>query len=196
MKRTLTLGATLVALASAGACGSDDAGKGGKDGVGQSKKDALPHADSLRDIQDFLGTYVDCSALSTDKNDDRLNGTYLDWLSDDPSEAEKRAAAAWGIKEEGVCGEKWTNSYVVYLPKNMKQFQRNYKTHNADSADGTGKFYVGDNFAVDFSGGGSGGLERTGLLNLNCDPSFAPPSGYKKKQALVDGCVLTDFTGS
>ncbi|MET7900395.1 hypothetical protein ABZS86_02585 [Streptomyces sp. NPDC005355] len=58
------------------------------------------------------------------------------------------------------------------------------------------RFFMGDNFAVDFSGSGSGGLDQTGLLNLNRKPSFSAPSGYRKKPALVDGCVLTDCTGN
>ncbi|MET7621699.1 hypothetical protein [Streptomyces sp. NPDC005408] len=39
------------------------------------------------------------------------------------------------------------------------------------------------------------GLGKSQLLMLNCNPSFAAPSGYKKEKALVEGCVLTDHLG-
>ncbi|MFI6105247.1 hypothetical protein [Streptomyces sp. NPDC051310] len=37
------------------------------------------------------------------------------------------------------------------------------------------------------------GMTQSGMLILNCHPSFATPSGYQKHPALVDHCVLTDF---
>jgi hypothetical protein len=34
---------------------------------------------------------------------------------------------------------------------------------------------------------------ESGLLYLNCDPNTPIPSGYKREQALAEGCTLTNY---
>ncbi|WP_157847679.1 hypothetical protein [Streptomyces violens] len=207
MKRMLLIGAALTALTTVAACDGGDAKSGGgthsgADQQNEGKQDGgLPSASSLKKAQEFLQQHVDCSNLSNDPNDDRLNDPFVDDVSDSASAEDKREAAAWTIQEEAVCGTDWTSSYLIYRPKDMTAFEQAYKNDREkkvkrgviDAGRTDGKFFMGKDFVVDFAGEGSGGLEKTGLLQLNCAPSFAPPSGYKKEKAHISGCVLTNY---
>ncbi|NSC24913.1 hypothetical protein FM076_28640 [Streptomyces albus subsp. chlorinus] len=191
----------------------DDGGQRPDDGRGE-REDAggggslsgLPHAGTLRGVETYLGkTQLPCYDMSSEETDDRLPADgFVDRVPEDASPAEKRQAAAWSIEEKGVCGEDWTNSYMVYMTKDMAAFQRRYKAYvmdNARSSDSSsltsGRFLVGADFAVDPVGKiRDSGLLSTELLLLNCDPDLKVPSGYTKRPSLVKGCVLTDYVAT
>lgn len=185
--------------ASPGGTARSDSGQQGNGGT----TEGLPHAGSLRGVETFLGkTQLPCYDMSSDPADDRLPADgFVDTVSENASAAAKKEAAAWSIKEEGVCGEDWTNSYLVYMPSDMRAFQQRYKEYvlgndrsGGSSSLTSGRFLIGEDFAVDPAGKiRDSGLLATGLLLLNCDPGLKVPSGHTERPALVDGCVLTDY---
>ncbi|MEU3189917.1 hypothetical protein ABZ686_04610 [Streptomyces sp. NPDC006992] len=154
----------------------------------------------------LLGAGIPCTAMSSDQNDDRLPTEGFrdeDLDSDDPG---AQYDPAWGVEERGVCGGDWDAAFVIYRTKDMKAFQEQYRDeirqrekekHRGDSTSlKTGTFLVGENFVVD----PNGSMAKSGPLNtklqvLNCDPDLQVPSGYKKQDALADGCVLTNYVG-
>ncbi|MGP3986208.1 hypothetical protein [Streptomyces sp. 3N207] len=182
-----------------------DPSKREKDGAAKPAT-GLPRVGSLKEVETFMGkTQLPCYGMSTDQMDDRLPADgFVDDVSESAPPSEQQEAAAWSIKEEGVCGEDWTNSYMVYLTKNMKAFQQRYKEYVLDndrsggsSSLTSGRFLVGDNFAVDPAAKiRDSGLLSTKLLLLNCDPELKVPSGYTKRPALVEGCVLTNYVAT
>ncbi|MFK4221683.1 hypothetical protein [Streptomyces sp. NPDC019890] len=153
--------------------------------------DGLPVAGSMKAAFDYVATYSRCKDLGTRPDDERFYS----------GDSEKDAG--WGVTERGVCStghrEEWTRIFMV---SDMKKFQGAYKADlykqfkDDPEAGLNGGFAIGQDFAVVAVGDDEvRGLGQSQLLILNCNPSFAVPSGYKKEKALVEGCVLTDFTG-
>ncbi|MGW7361925.1 hypothetical protein ACWGI8_00495 [Streptomyces sp. NPDC054841] len=182
---------------------------GGKDGTAGQKDgaagDGLPAAKTMRGAQEFLlGAGLPCTSVSTDENAKGAPAQgFLGTTSPTATAEEKREAASWKIKEAGVCGEHHGNSWVIYLPEDMETFQRKYRDaalKTAKESDGsygslrTGRYLFGADFVVDpTSKLRDSGLLETGLLILNCDPDLKVASGYRKQDALVDGCVMTNY---
>ncbi|MFF1624825.1 hypothetical protein [Streptomyces sp. NPDC058272] len=218
LSKHLTAGAALITLATLSGCWSDSEG-GAKAPAGQSQEGTggqekadgtgLPGVKTLGGAQEFLsGAGLPCADITTDEN---AHGTpaqgFLGTTYDGATEEEKRDAAAWKIKESGFCGD--TNSelggWVVYLPSDMKAFQRNYRDKVRASAQRsgtkgnllTGRFFFGADFVVDPTNSlRNSGLAETGLLIENCDPDLEVPTGYRKQDSLVEGCVLTNYIPS
>ncbi|MEU3301108.1 hypothetical protein ABZ729_14965 [Streptomyces sp. NPDC006678] len=217
LPRTLVNGTVLVALATVTGCGSDSdsakaagdvAGSSGSAGQADEKDQAgggLPAAGTMRGAQEFLlGAGLPCTSVSTDRNAKGAPAQgFLGTTSATATDEEKRKAASWRIKEAGVCGEHHGSSWVIYLPEDMETFQRKYRDaalETAKESDGsygslrTGRYLFGADFVVDpTSSLRDSGLLETGLLILNCDPDLKVASGYRKQDALVDGCALTNY---
>ncbi|ATW51567.1 hypothetical protein [Streptomyces peucetius] len=151
----------------------------------------LPVAGSMKAAYDFVAGNSDCEDLGTNPNDERFY----------PEDAEKDAD--WGVTERGVCSTGNSDQRTrIFMVGDMEKFQAAYKSdlykefEDNPSAGLNGGFAVAQDFAVVAVGDDDARrIIGSGLLVLNCNPSFAVPSGYQKEKALVEGCVLTDFLG-
>ncbi|BAC72209.1 MULTISPECIES: hypothetical protein [Streptomyces] len=196
----VTAAVSLVLLSTLSACGPDS---------GDDAK-ALPSAKTLKEAQEFIAKAgLPCTSMTTDEG---AHGTpaegFLGTTDDYDSPQEKREAAAWKIGEAGFCGDTRAKAggWIVYLPKDMKAFQQNYRKTAlaADKEYGdkysdlrTGRFLIGADFVVNPTNSlRTSGLLETGLLIENCDPDLKVPTGYRKQDASAAGCVLTDYVPS
>ncbi|WP_411084028.1 hypothetical protein [Streptomyces sp. cmx-18-6] len=205
LTKYLAAGAVLVALAAVSGCGSDSgSATAGSSGDGQEAADnGLPRVGTMRGAQEFIaGAGLPCTDWGTDRGDNRLPiEGFVDSEWPDDSEEQKTFQKSWGVKEKGVCGNRYRESWLVYLPKDMKTFQQVYRDDVLEASKTTdnttlrsGRFLIGADFVVDpTSRLRESGLLGTGLLVLNCDPDLKPASGYVMQDALVDGCVLTNY---
>ncbi|MFJ9811316.1 hypothetical protein ACIRTB_24135 [Streptomyces sp. NPDC101158] len=205
-KPLLALASSLLALATVTACGGggdttlDDAlgnnqapaRNGGTDGSGGSDGDGtagvafeLPKAGSMARAAEIVGTYTDCADLSTDPDDD-------DFFPGDETYDER-----WGVTERGACGR----GTRIFMFRDLQTFQATYKADldedrkESPNKGHRGKFLLGQDFAVLPAQKAviRAAIQPGGLMILNCHPDFAPPSGYRKDPALVEGCVLTNY---
>ncbi|WP_060904955.1 hypothetical protein [Streptomyces scabiei] len=210
-KPLLTGAVSLVLLTTLTACGSDsDSGSGSGSGSGSdfdwdAAKSGLPSAKTLKDVEAFIsGAGLPCTDVTTDPN---AHGApaygFISPTDGDADDEDKKEAAEWSIKEAGFCGD--TNSdlggWIIYLPEDMKAFQQRYKDSVEKDENGewsdldrTGTSLVGADFVIDTTNlVRENPLLQSGLLILNCYPDLKVPSGYRTQDALVDGCVLTNY---
>ncbi|MFJ9020950.1 hypothetical protein ACIRPU_13335 [Streptomyces sp. NPDC102259] len=209
LSKPLATGAvSLALLATMSGCGSDsDSGPHPASASAAAPEGgSLPSAKSLEEAQDFIaGAGLPCTDITTDEG---AQGTpvegFLGHTDEDDTAKEQREAAAWSIKEAGFCGDTRSDlgGWVVYLPKDMKAFQENYRDTARESAKeegwagrlSRGKFLIGADFIVDPTNyEASDSLLQTGLMIENCDPDFKAPDGYRTQDASADGCVLTNY---
>ncbi|MEU0055863.1 hypothetical protein [Streptomyces sp. NPDC006334] len=213
LSKALVTGVTSLALLTAvTGCGSDsaadkDGSSSGKPSAGaEAGKTGLPSAKTLREVQAFIsGAGLPCDNLTDDEG---AKGTpaegFLGPADQHDDEDSRRKADAWAISKSGFCGETRsdTGGWVIYLPKDMKTFQENYRNKAQEAAkDGgwkgklaRGKFYFGADFVLDPTNyRASKTLLESGLLMENCDPNFKAPEGYRTQDALASGCVLTNY---
>jgi hypothetical protein len=212
--KTLTTGVmSLALLTSLTACGSDSGDNDGGSSVSraggspspeaEAEKASRPSAKTLRDVQEFItGAGLPCDNLTEDGDAKELplegflgpaEQTYHE-----PDEAD-----AWAIRKAGFCGDSDsdTGGWAIYLPKDMKAFQENYRkaAREEDKRVGwmeleRGRFLFGADFIVDPTNYlASKTLFETGLLMENCNPRFKAPEGFRTEDALATGCVLTNY---
>ncbi|MER5932980.1 hypothetical protein [Streptomyces sp. NPDC002054] len=172
LTKTLAAGAVaLSALVTLTGCG-DDGGAGAEGPMG-----GLPVAKTMADVQKaVMERGEDCSPLEQS----REGKTYMVDEAKDP---------AWGIKERAVCFDSSGNSVTVLLLEDMTKFQESL-------AKGSGRFTVGQNFALAGTGESFGQtLNRNGLSMLSCDPDDRAnvPSGYEIQEGKVKGCFTTTY---
>ncbi|WP_069768309.1 hypothetical protein [Streptomyces sp. LUP30] len=199
LSRALTLGLTLVALTAVGACGSSEDGGGNAasaptapstgaagddpaDPTGPAGSGGLPKASDPESIASYVNRYTPCQDVATgDAYDTGHDGDA--WGTDESEDP------AWAIEERAVCTDGSGRPIALLTVPDMKKFQA------AAKASGD-KFLVGENFAVvPVAGQAIRSLQRSDLRFLACDADLVVPSGFEKKPALVDGCVLTDHFG-
>ncbi|MDW8808981.1 hypothetical protein P1P68_30340 [Streptomyces scabiei] len=208
-KRLLTGAVSLVLLTTLTSCGSDsDSGAGSGPGSDTDRKTAsrgLPSAKTLKDVEAFIASAgLPCTGVTTDPNADGAPAYgFISPTDEDADDEDKKEAAEWSIKEAGFCGD--TNSdlggWIIYLPEDMKAYQQRYKDSIEKDENGewsdldrTGTALVGADFVIDTTNlVRENPLLQSGLLILNCYPELKVPSGYRTQDALVDGCVLTDY---
>ncbi|MEV6378734.1 hypothetical protein AB0M31_04850 [Streptomyces sp. NPDC051773] len=210
--KTLTTGVmSLALLTSLTACGSDS---GDDDGGSffsrasgspspEAEEASRPSAKTLRDVQEFItGAGLPCDNLTVDEMAQQtpLFGFLgpAEQTSNTPEEADP-----WAIRKAGFCGDARsdTGGWTIYLPKNMKMFQENYRKMAREEEEGKsyweltrGRFFFGSDFIVDPTNYlASKTLLEAGMLMENCDPSFKAPEGHHTEKALASGCVLTNF---
>lgn len=192
IKRTLAATALLASLTTLAAC--EEAEPGGSatvpPGIGGP---SAPAPATLAEAQTYVQRYASCEKMGTDPKDSRLPLTDL------------TTVGKWSVTERGVCTDRTEHGEIVfYMASDMKEFQAGYKQRVMDKiAVGKGSYglnsrvFVGKNFAVTPTETTTAlALATSDLRILTCNPTFAVPKGYKKEQALVDGCVLSDFVGS
>ncbi|MET9464377.1 hypothetical protein ABZY44_06035 [Streptomyces sp. NPDC006544] len=146
----------------------------------------LPKAGTMAAAARFVNGYTRCASLSTEPTDDE---------SPDPDD--KKYDAKWSVTEHGYCG----HGTRIFLYKDAKVFQAAYKADldqklkESPTTGLKGGFLIGQDFAVvaDSKSAIAALSKPGGLLILNCHPQFTAPSGYVKADALVKGCVLTDY---
>ncbi|WP_052682888.1 hypothetical protein [Streptomyces sp. FxanaA7] len=216
MFRSKTLTTSVVSLAlltSLTACGSDS----GEDDGGsffsrasaspspEAEKASRPSAKTLRDVQEFItGAGLPCDNLT---DDEMANGTPLEGFLG-PAEQTinpDEEADPWAIRKAGFCGNTRSDmgGWLIYLPKDMKAFQENYRKLAREEAKeegwtkeslAGGNYFFGADFIIDPTNEeASRTLLEAGMLLENCDPSFKAPEGYRTEDALASGCVLTNY---
>ncbi|WP_333738606.1 hypothetical protein [Streptomyces sp. IBSBF 2806] len=194
IKRALAIGATLVALTAVAGCGGEDDkktdGKGSADSTpgsaGQTAASSgLPKAADLASIAYYVNKYTPCLDLKTGAEyDANHDGDKAAWG------AHEAADPSWGIKERGVCSDGSGAPIALLSVADMKKLQTAAKADDQ-------QFLVGEDFAlVPVGSQAIQGLQKSGLRFLTCDPGFSAPSGFEKRPALVEGCVLTDYFSS
>ncbi|MFE7761843.1 hypothetical protein [Streptomyces sp. NPDC057438] len=197
IKRALTVGALLLMSTSVAACGGDDeaekpsgkasaeAGKGSEESTGEKQPDDLPSASDMASIEYFLNQHAACLDLQTGKEYDASTQAdrYAAWLEEDQS-----TDPVWAIKDRAVCMDQYDHPNTLLLISDMKQFQTTMKEK------GYSGILIGKDFAVYPQDDQTATALRTsGLKYLACDPEFEVPSGYEKKPAQADGCVVTTY---
>lgn len=205
LSKTLTTGVISLALFTAlTGCGSDSVEDEGGSFFDEAKGPSRPSAKTLRDVQEFItGTGLPCDNLT---DDEMAKGTPLDGFlgpaeqtSNPPEEADP-----WAIRKAGFCGETRsdTGGWLIYLPKDMKAFQENYRKLAREEAKkegwtdqlAGGPYFFGADFVIDPTNEeASRTLLEAGMLLENCDPNFEAPESYRAEDALASGCVLTDY---
>ncbi|MER6995638.1 hypothetical protein [Streptomyces sp. NPDC000410] len=141
----------------------------------------LPVAGSMKAAADFVSMYAACEDLGTNPEDERFY------------EMDAEYDSSWGVTERGVCSTGQSDQRTrIFMAADMKKFQSAFKATNK----GAGPL-IGQDFVVRAVGDDDlQALIDAGLLRINCEPGFDAPSGYKKEPALVEGCVLTDYSES
>ncbi|MBK3636001.1 hypothetical protein JHN52_24355 [Streptomyces sp. MBT97] len=195
LRKALTVSATVVALAAAGACGSSQdsgdaaatpasaASAGGTPSAGAADPGTaggLPQASDMASVAGYLNEYTPCQDVATGDEYDAQNDGEA-WGTDEAQDP------AWGIEERAVCTDGSGRPIALLIAPDMKKFQTAAKS----SGD---KFLVGEDFAVVPVGDEAiRSLQPSGLRFLTCEADLALPSGFEKEPALVDGCVLTNY---
>ncbi|MEU5334587.1 hypothetical protein AB0G51_14825 [Streptomyces asoensis] len=195
LRKALTVSATVVALAAAGACGSSQdsgdaaatpasaASVGGTPSAGAADPGTaggLPQASDMASVAGYLNEYTPCQDVATGDEYDAQNAGEA-WGTDEAEDP------AWGIEERAVCTDGSGGPIALLIAPDMKKFQTAAKS----SGD---KFLVGEDFAVVPVGDEAiRSLQPSGLRFLTCEADLAVPSGFEKEPALVDGCVLTNY---
>ncbi|MEC4018247.1 hypothetical protein [Streptomyces sp. H27-D2] len=167
VRKFFVFAGALAVVAGVSGCGSDG-----------SEDNGLPIAGDMAGIEKFANKYTTCSGLEMDSE-----SGYMSSEAEDPS---------WAIKERAVCDDGRSDSITLLSIDNMKKFQ---SANKRDAAKGEGgKFLIGQDFALIPSNEQTAmELKESGTLLFTCDSDFKVPSGYVKKNALVDGCLLTDY---
>ncbi|MEV7614973.1 hypothetical protein [Streptomyces sp. NPDC089799] len=173
MRKTLAIGAAVIALGSTAACGGGDGDDSG-----------LPKAKNVASIQAFIKEHGECRDLTDgpayDKSDSG-SGDGTAWGEEEAPDP------SWAIKERAVCQDASNHPIALLSVPDMKKFQTAAREHKE-------KFLVGHDFAVVPVGDDAGEqLLRAGLKILSCEKDFEIPSGFENKPGLVEGCFLTNY---
>ncbi|MGW0841196.1 hypothetical protein ACWD26_13675 [Streptomyces sp. NPDC002787] len=202
---------SLALLTTLTACGSDSGEDEGDSFFSRASNSPSPEAEeasrpsakTLRDVQEFItGAGLPCDNLTDDEMAKNTPlGGFLGPAEQTYNPAEE--ADPWAIRKAGFCGDVDADmgGWVIYLPKDMKAFQENYRkaAREEDKEVGRmelerGRFFIGADFIVDPTNYlASQTLLEAGMLLENCDPSFKAPEGYRTEKALASGCVLTNY---
>ncbi|MFF6995400.1 hypothetical protein ACFY93_10630 [Streptomyces sp. NPDC008313] len=141
----------------------------------------LPEASDMDALARNVDLFTSCKDVQP--------GSEYDASHDDSAAAwgaREVADPSWGIKERAVCNDS-RHPIALLLISDMRKFQ----TAAKKSGD---LFAVGKNYAVVPVGDDQiEALSPSGLALLTCDPDFSPPSGHRTEDALVEGCVLSDY---
>ncbi|MEU6868204.1 hypothetical protein ABZ924_34090 [Streptomyces sp. NPDC046876] len=193
IQRILAITAALTCLAVLPAC---------KGGGGQAAPPGTPASSAslaadgaagdgpLVKAQQYMREWAGCENLSSKADDPRIPS------GDFPK------VGQWSVTEIGVCSTTADKSdIVIAVPKDMKEFQAGYKQYVMDKiAGGDGAYGLFSNVII---GKGfvafptlpktSMALVRSEMRVLTCNPTAPVPKGYKREQALVEYCNLSDF---
>ncbi|MFD9109273.1 hypothetical protein [Streptomyces bottropensis] len=165
IKRAHTAGiAALTTLVLLTGCGEDD----------PMANLGLPSASDMASLANLINEHAACRDLEADPAD-------WDYMKDEARNP------AWGIKERAHCEDEYGDDITLLLIDDMQKFQK-------QSAKAKDSWQIGQNFAVaPVNGETIHQLADSKMLALSCTPDLTVPSGYKKTDGLVDGCVMTDY---
>jgi hypothetical protein len=134
----------------------------------------LPSASDMASLASLINEHAACRDLEADPAD----GDYMTDESKDP---------AWGIKELAYCKDEHGDDITLLLIDDMQKFQKR-------SAKAEDSWQIGQDFAIAAVNGETiHQLADSKMLVLSCTPDLTVPSGYKRIDGLVDGCVMTDY---
>uniref|UniRef100_A0AAU2JTU7 Lipoprotein n=1 Tax=Streptomyces sp. NBC_00049 TaxID=2903617 RepID=A0AAU2JTU7_9ACTN len=179
LSRTLTAGAALVALATLTGCGEDGEAATGTDGK------SLPKAKDVAAMVRFVNQYTVCKDLETEA---KAGGSAKKAFAKLPE------GSGNGVKERAFCEAERGQPIVMLTVSDMKKFVAGLKAKEDAGEDGVAM--VGADFAiVPGDNGTSTALKASGLLIASCKADFNSkiPSGYLKREGLVQGCLMTDY---
>ncbi|WEH16377.1 hypothetical protein [Streptomyces sp. VNUA24] len=164
-KRVLTAGTTaLAALVLLTGCNDDD----------PMAELGLLSASDMASLADLINEHAACRDLEADPAD-------WDYMKDEARNP------AWGIKERAHCEDAYGDDITLFLIDDMQKFQQR-------SAKAEDSWQIGQDFAIaPVNGETIHQLADSKVLALSCSPGLTVPSGYKKFDGLVDGCVITDY---
>ncbi|MFD3503874.1 hypothetical protein ACFWWT_42335 [Streptomyces sp. NPDC058676] len=179
--------------------GSEGDGTTGPDGGVEATLAKVAGADELIRL---ISNVTTCEYESTEPEDTVFGD--IDGSSPDSAVAQMaKTNAEWGIKERATCDGidgAASNGHALVVVSDMARFQAAFKARQeADLAAGEGdvrtRWFVGQNFAARIYGTDSDERDMLslGVLGLNCVPNYAAPPNSLTQQALVDGCILTNF---
>lgn len=174
LSATVAIAAALTALT---ACGTSEETAGGQ---------GLPKAKDVAAMERFVSRYTVCKELRAEKPSAQKNRSDFEDLP---------MGAAAGVKERAYCEAERGEPIALVAVSDMKKFVQALKANEQAGKNSTGAL-VGQDFAViPTDDDTTRALKTAGLLIASCDPKFNDriPSGYTKRQGLVDGCVMTDF---
>ncbi|WP_215448061.1 hypothetical protein [Streptomyces sp. ATCC 21386] len=165
LKRAVIAGTTaLAALVLVTGCGEDD----------PMADLGLPSASDMASLASLINEHAACQDLETDPAD-------WDYMKDEAKNP------AWGIKERAHCEDEHGDDITLLLIDDMRKFQE-------QSAKGEESWQIGQDFAIaPVNGETVHQLAESKMMALSCSPDLTVPSGYKKIDGLVDGCVVTDY---
>ncbi|WP_326579832.1 hypothetical protein OG889_19930 [Streptomyces sp. NBC_00481] len=165
INRAVSVGTTaLAALVLLTGCGDDDP----MAGLG------LPSASDMASLVSLINEHAACQDLEADP----ANWAYMKDEAKNP---------AWGIKERAYCEDEYGDDMTLLLIDDMQKFQE-------QSAKGEESWQIGQDFAIaPVNGDTIHQLAPSKMMLLSCSPDLTVPSGYKKVDGLVDGCVMTDY---
>ncbi|GHF03539.1 hypothetical protein [Streptomyces morookaense] len=201
IKRILAVAAALAVLTSCKG-GEDGSANGGGSsakppaggGVAAPSVAGTPTANSLTEAQKYVQQYTSCENLGDGRAPDDRRFAHGSLTS----------VGKWSVTAAGVCDDRPDHGRIfLFTASDMKEFQAGYKKLVMDRLAKNPTYglfrhvFVGENFSVEPTETKTAmTLATSGLRVLTCNPTFAVPDGYKKEQALVDGCVLSNFVDS
>ncbi|MEI5526571.1 hypothetical protein WB401_28660 [Streptomyces brasiliscabiei] len=165
IKRAVTASTTaLAALVLLTGCGDDD----------PMADLGLPSASDMASLASLINEHAACLDLEADPEN-------LDYMRDEAKDP------AWGIKERAYCVDDHNDDITLLLIDDMRKFQE-------QSAKSKDSWQIGRDFAIaPVNGDTIHQLAPSKMMLLSCSPDLTVPSGYKKVDGLVDGCVITDY---
>ncbi|MFB7836228.1 hypothetical protein [Streptomyces sp. NPDC056056] len=176
LSRTLSATVAAAALTALTACGSND------DTGGQG----LPKAKDVAAMERFVSQYTVCKELRAENPSEQGNRSDFEDLP-------KGTGA--GVKERAYCEADRGQPIALVAVSDMKKFVQALKANEQAGKDSTGALVGADFAVIPTDDTTTRALKAAGLLVASCDPTFNAriPSGYTKREGLVDGCVMTDF---
>ncbi|MFF0076536.1 hypothetical protein [Streptomyces sp. NPDC005494] len=184
-----------------GALGSDGDGTDGDGTVAGGGEAQLASVAGADELIRLISNVTTCESPSTDPEDTTFTG--VDDTSSETAVAQESATnAEWGIEERATCdGEDGSaNGHQLIVVSDMARFEAAFKARQeeeiaAGEGDTRTRWFVGKNFAARIYATDSEERDMLslGTLGLNCAPGYTAPPNSTTQDALVDGCVLTDF---
>ncbi|WP_143568842.1 MULTISPECIES: hypothetical protein [Streptomyces] len=177
LSRTLTAMTAAVALTALTGCG-------GEGNSGPLAALGLPKADNMAAVEKLINANGTCRELEGGpKHLDKDTAKMVD----DP---------AFAIKESARCKDRNGKSIYLLLLSDMKKFQEANKKAQETDEDFDSSYLIGQNIALVSKGDDTvRGLMAAKFALMSCNPQHTKdiPSGYKKDEPLVKGCVVTDY---
>ncbi|THA83181.1 hypothetical protein [Streptomyces sp. A0592] len=180
LSKTLTAMTAAVALTTLTGCG-------GEGDSGPLATLGLPRADNMAAVEKLINGHVMCRELEGGTK--HLNEATTKKVND----------PAFAIKESARCKDADGKRIYLLLVSDMKKFQEANKKAQETDEDFDSSYLIGQNIAIVPERDDTvRGLMQAKFALMSCDPKHKEdiPSGYKKDEPLVKGCIVTDYIPS